>query len=349
MRKQPGLAALFLGVVAITATSIAGQLMPEAIPRMSVAHHNAGVVESDGKVYVWTGYTNSGPAHYDRTRALEIYDPSANTWSLGEDIPEAGSGIGEFALNGAIYSIGGEKSPSGSFADSVHRYNVASDTWTPLNNFPTNIWDPMSVVCGGKGYIIGGRRGYGRTYPDVYEYDEPNDAWVKKADMLYDVFLAPAVSCDGKIYVFGGVHKTSEASQERVLKVQIYDLTSNTWGYGVDMPYRLYNAQGLLFDNDIWLFSGRIYDEGSNEWVDNNYAYQFDPDTNVWTAHQFIPPTQTRYGSQIALVGEYAYFTDTSEDGSRSTFAYRVPIPEPAALSLLAVGWLVVSKRRRKS
>ena len=42
MRKQPGLAALFLGVVAITATSIAGQLMPEAIPRMSVAHHNAG-------------------------------------------------------------------------------------------------------------------------------------------------------------------------------------------------------------------------------------------------------------------------------------------------------------------
>ncbi|GAH60593.1 unnamed protein product, partial [marine sediment metagenome] len=64
------------------------ELIPEEIASMSDAHSGAGVVSYEGKLYVWTGYTNYGPSHYNRTVKMEIYDPDTDTWSRGSDVPQ---------------------------------------------------------------------------------------------------------------------------------------------------------------------------------------------------------------------------------------------------------------------
>ena len=85
----------------------------EELPPMTVPHVSAGVVAWKDRLYVWSGYSTEGQPHYDRTTALEIFDGEKNAWQKGADLPAGRSSMGCFALDGKIYSIGGEGSPSG--------------------------------------------------------------------------------------------------------------------------------------------------------------------------------------------------------------------------------------------
>lgn len=310
------------------------ELIPEEIASMDVGHNGAGVVSYDGKLYVWTGYTNYGPTHYNRTAKMEIYDPDANTWSDGADIPQVKSQPACFDLNGKFYTVGGETNPSGSFTNTVHRYDPNADSWTTMNNFPRRIWQGSGVGCGGKAYVFGGATGYGNPLSSVYEYDEASDAWIPKAPMLTGVSYPAAVCSDNKIWVFGGVasfHPTTITKE-----IQIYDPSANTWESGGDMHWKLNGMQAIVYNNDIWLFASSLYDEGTADWVDNEYAYQFSPETSEWTRHPFprtlTLPIEPYYGSKLALINGYVYLTHTYDTTTHenSERAFKVKICELA-------------------
>jgi N-acetylneuraminic acid mutarotase len=333
-------------VLSVIANSQAGQLTAEMIEPMSVAHENGGVEVHNGQVYVWSGYTNSGSP---RTDVLEVYDPTANTWTTREPVTGARNGLGNFSLNGKLYSIGGEMSPSGFFSNTVYRYDTASDSWSTMNAFPTSICDSATVTCDGTGYSIGGRHGYGQTYAHTYAYDEAADSWQQKTDMLYSVMGASSICYADKIWIFGGNHKIDEATNEFTDKVQVYDPALNSWSYGIDIPVTLSNSKAVVYQDSAWIFSNTAYDEQSETWIDNEYAYEFDFLTEQWHSYQFIPPVNTNFCSDLALIGDYVYFTNTYNSiGEPSTAAYRVMVPEPACILLLGLGGFVIRKKTHR-
>ena len=294
------------------------------IARMHVPHNNGGVVTREGRLYVWSGYTAPGRPHFDRTAVLEVYDPATNTWTRKADVPGARNGIGQFVLNGMIYSVGGEQSRSGSFTNTVYRYNPKKDAWTTMKPFPTNIWSPQSAVCAGKAYIIGGRHGYGQTYAHVYEYDQEEDTWIKRTDMPLSVTDATCVAYNSRIYVFGGNHKTGEPSNECVDKVQIYDPSTDSWSHGGKMSWKLPSPRAVMYKNNIYLFSAKVWDEDSDKWIDNEHIYRFSPTSGRWSRSGFVPPVKTGYGSQLAIIDRKVYFTEIYENGRRSNSAFSI-------------------------
>jgi len=297
-----------------------GTLVPEEIAPMATPHVGGGVVSSDGKLYVWGGRNQSGA----EISTLEIYDPEANSWTTGSNAPVATQGMGDFGLEGGIYTVGGE---GPGFTSGVYRYNPSTNTWQAISSFPTSIWEPMEAVCDGKGYILSGRHGYGRAYEHVYEYDPASNAWTQRADMLYYAAYGGAVTYDGKIWVFGGDHQTDENDHEWVRKVQVYDPTTNTWTFGNDMPTpQLNKTRAVLFDDDVWLFSANAYDEALASWVHNEYAYRFSPDDNEWTKYRFAPPAgfSFAYYGDIDIIGSSVYFVHTFENSVRSNKVFRV-------------------------
>jgi N-acetylneuraminic acid mutarotase len=335
-------------LAAVASTTAGGELVAELIEPMAVAHVGAGVVSEGGRIYVWSGYTNSGGYH-GRTAAMEIYDPATGHWTRGADVPGARNNMGPLAVGGRIYSVGGERSPSGSFTSTVYRYDVASDAWESMNGFPTSLWQSRAANCGGTAYMVGGRHGYGRTYPHLYAYDEGNDAWVPKADMLLGVIQAGVASSGGKIWVFGGEQKDCEACYNRVKKIQVYDPATNTWSYHPqDMPVRLYLTLAAVWGDSVWMFSGKYFEEGTGNLVDNELAYEFRPDTGEWRTHTFIPPAGTEFHNPLAIEDGYVYFTEVDPGGARLTTAFRVLVPEPGTLALLMVGGLALIRRRRE-
>ena len=245
-------------ILTVTPLSFAATLVPELIQPMNVPHDIGGVEPYNGNAYVWSGFTTPD----GRTTILEVYNPTTNTWTQKASVPDARNGMGNFVLNDNLYSIGGEANPSGNFTNTVYRYNVASDSWTAINPFPTNIWHPMTAVCNGVGYVIGGRHGYGQTYSHVYSYNESVDLWDSKAPMPYSTMQSGVVAYDSKIYVFGGNHKTNESSNEWVKKVQIYDTVQDSWSYGIDMPVILSTTQAVVYNNSAWIV--RLFQKWNN-------------------------------------------------------------------------------------
>jgi len=303
----------------------------EELPPMQAAHVSGGAVVHDGKLHVWTGYTNSGGPGVDRTLALEVYDPAAGSWARMADAPVPRNAPGSFLLDGLIYQVAGEGPRSGSFSSDVHYYDPASDTWTPFPGFPTRLWEPRRAVVGGRAFMIGGRHGYTATYSHVYECDPAGGGWIPRADMPYSVKSVATIVHDGLVYLFGGEHKNSESHSEWVRDVQVYDHAADTWERRVDaMPWLLLFPDGVAACGDqAYLFANRVWDDGAGAWVPNESIYRYSFTTGAWDvwARLLVPPNvRLVMGTPIVLIDGYAYMTELLDDGARSPRAFRLAI-----------------------
>ena len=77
---------------------------------MPTARHPAAFAVVDGKLYVVGGRIGE---EFNNVDLAEVYDPVLDSWTTNlEPRPSKRSGIGAVSLNGAIYVLGGELTPT---------------------------------------------------------------------------------------------------------------------------------------------------------------------------------------------------------------------------------------------
>ena len=104
----------------------------------------------NGKIYVLGG-----------TCAVEVYDPSINTWTVKSnmslsryDLTAETIGDKIYIIDGHIY--GGIPEDPPPVYDNVEEYNPLTDTWKLIGNMPPWRYEFSSSCVEGKIYVIGG-------------------------------------------------------------------------------------------------------------------------------------------------------------------------------------------------
>jgi N-acetylneuraminic acid mutarotase len=113
----------------------------------------------DGLIYIMGEQINIGTP----TQAVEVYDPSTNTWTKKPDRPAWTSGRAE-TINGQIYL----------FAFTVASYNPKTEVWTREPDMPTGRVYPSISVVNGRIYAIGGSLGWDSPGLSAVEEFTPN-------------------------------------------------------------------------------------------------------------------------------------------------------------------------------
>jgi N-acetylneuraminic acid mutarotase len=159
---------------------------------------------------------------------------------------------------------------------------VCPTPWQVVADMPLDLYGAASASDGIFAYYAGGYSfSSGLTLAVVNRYDPVANAWAPMADMPQAAIMALGVyyPTTNKIYVFGGEDAVSGVNYNIT---RIYDIATNTWTTGANMPdVRSFMAGGYNSGNGmIYLVSG--YNTGTVDSAQPN-TWQYDPATDTWT------------------------------------------------------------------
>lgn len=125
----------------------------------------------------------------------------------------------------------------------------------------------------------------------LLRYNIESDTWTELASPEYDVYKTKPVVYNNKIYVIGGV---AYSTGDRVTKVQIYDIETDSWSYGTDCPrnHGPHELQPIEYNGKIYCFSGYDYDYPSPP----NKMDIYDIETDSWESIE-TPYNLRRYSA----------------------------------------------------
>jgi large repetitive protein len=141
-------------------------------PSMGTPRDNPGsavLTDTDGrqKLYVFGGRTRGG----DGTLAsVEMYDPTANTWTARAAMPTGRRTMAVGLLNGRAQLMGGERSGTtdGTFPQN-EEYNPLTNSWSTLTSMPTPRHGTAYGTIDGVVYVTGGGPKTGTSFTNVNE------------------------------------------------------------------------------------------------------------------------------------------------------------------------------------
>jgi len=177
----------------------------EKVTTMPQARWNHMVAEVQGKIYVIGGIVGTG----DNRRSIdtvEIYDPTENTWKLGQSLPTSRQGAAIAVVQEKIYVIGGRKGAgaSGTVTNVVEVYDPSEDYWSSIQTMQEGRTGSQAAVVDGRIYVIGGAV-EGEAKGSIEIYDPATDIWVIMVLSLQEPRTGICVASLGsRIYVFGG-------------------------------------------------------------------------------------------------------------------------------------------------
>jgi hypothetical protein len=205
------------------------------------------------------------------------FDPSLGSWTSGNVYPTTtymGSGV---VANGYLFSMGGNTTST--LGTECYKYNIATDTWTPIASLPVKRIVFATAAFGNYVYAIGGSDGtiYSTT---TYRYDITLDSWSTVAPLPDSIAWGKAVGYNNKIYLAGGVDRPITGTV--LSTVYVYDIASNTWSTATSMPGPKFGGGFSVTGNKL------VYVAGANATVISSDVYVgtidgTDPTLIVWT------------------------------------------------------------------
>jgi subtilisin family serine protease len=114
------------------------------------------------------------------------------------------------------------------------------------------------------------------------KYDIASDTWTPIADLPTPVFSAVAGYIDGKVYVAGGFTSTT-SPWPPTGALQIYDVTTNSWSAGPDMPVPRGGSAGEALGGKLYVA------DGQDQTYVYRYLHEYDPVAGAWTDKALVP------------------------------------------------------------
>jgi len=192
----------------------------EKVTTMPQARWNHMVAEVQGKIYVIGGIVGTG----DNRRSIdtvEIYDPTENTWKLGQSLPTSRQGAAIAVVQEKIYVIGGKTGAgaSGTITKVVEVYDPLEDYWRSIQTLVVGRSSSKASVVDGRIYVIGGSVKGGGVTGSIEKYDPAIGTWEMMAQFLQEPRTGHCVASLGsRTYVIGGTINQSYAGVERMVE-----------------------------------------------------------------------------------------------------------------------------------
>jgi kelch-like protein 2/3 len=180
------------------------------------------------------GGGNSGVALFD----LERYDPVLDAWTTLASMNTARAGAAAAVIDDGIFVIGGRQSTSGPcsggpYLDTVEKYDIDTNTWSPVAPLPNQRSDMAAVAHGGKIFVFGGCTGTASApsvTKEVDMYDPQTNTWTRLADMTTARASLVAGHSGDNVYALGGTDGVSASNAN-----EVYDVAHNSWSSNTSM------------------------------------------------------------------------------------------------------------------
>jgi N-acetylneuraminic acid mutarotase len=224
-------------------------------------------------VYAIAGY---------KTRMVQAYDVSTNTWSFKANAYEADMTNGAGVINGRIYLSGGSYGMNYR-VKALYQYNPATNAWTRKHDPPAYSYGGVTGVLGGRLYVLTSCPDEWACFPVVdkafWRYDPGTDSWDQLPAPPVAHMRGAAAVIGGKFYVVGGMPGDNPTA---AAKLHVFNPATNRWttlpglsgtrhdAAGVALAGKLYVIGGYGRDSngsDVVLVTVKVYDPASNQWT----------------------------------------------------------------------------------
>lgn len=225
-------------------------------------HHFQPVVYQN-KIYCVAAMTGKWPKETPTTHVY-IYDPETNTWSTGDEIPEArrrGS-TGNVLHNGKIYIACGIKNGHiGDHKKWMDSYDPATGKWEALADAPRARDHFQAVLADGKIVAPAGRNTgilpdapFGGTIAEVDVYDIASNTWETLPNNIPTKRAGNAATYyNGEVFVVGGESTTQEKAHA---EVEVLNLKTNEWRTLSPLLEGRHGSGLLEFEGAVYIASG---------------------------------------------------------------------------------------------
>ena len=160
---------------------------------------------------------------------------------------------------------------------------------TTGNNMPVGLRYPGSAGYSTNDsafiYVLGGLQDGNAITNTVYRYNVLADSWSTLTNFPDgSCWISAAAVIGSKLYSLGGTYTT--ALNQCTPRVKIYDLNSNTWSNGADMPYgRVFHSVCTYQDSLLYCAGGWGYPSGA-VYAD---VYLYNSISNTWRPASNMP------------------------------------------------------------
>ena len=121
----------------------------------------------------------------------------------------------------------------------------------------------------------------------------PIGQWESRAALIEANSELALAELDGKLYLFGGYPSTRVTART----VQVYDIASNSWSLGPQIPLPNNHGMAASVNGKIYLIGGQTSDVSEEGY--QNTVYELDPAVGQWVTKAPMP---TARGAGVAVV-----------------------------------------------
>ncbi|MDP4221547.1 MAG: hypothetical protein Q8896_14010, partial [Bacteroidota bacterium] len=165
-----------------------------------------------GKIYAIGGATSTVSTVKD-SNVIQIYDPSADTWTRSASkVPYTTRFAASAVLNGTIYVMGGND--ANGYLDKAFRgtINGTTITWDERASVPSALTRPSAGVANGTLVFTGGvGQASPAGYSNTYTYDESSDTWTTSYGLPIPTYNAGQLFGSGNDLYFAGGYANKRA------------------------------------------------------------------------------------------------------------------------------------------
>jgi DNA-binding CsgD family transcriptional regulator len=255
----------------------------EELAQMPSRRAHLATAVSGGQIIAIGGSDPEGTAD-----AVEIYDPTTDTWSTGARKPAPAAYIQAAYLEPEIYVPGGCDEGGQPIRD-VDVYNAQTDSWRRGAPIPEGRCAYALASLGDALFLYGGWDGE-RYVSTSFAFDRTRETWDTLSPVPDEMGFASAVAWNDHIYVVGGYD-----GQRELVACRVYDPASDSWESCAPMAL----GRGGL---GVGVVGNQIYAIGGGGWTTYlGFNERYSPAEDLWSTIQTPVVGEWRNPGVVAL------------------------------------------------